>query len=65
MNSIIKSTLASASEPVVFPNGTSTLFIGHSLFVPVSREFDTFVEKKSSLFPNHKHEEFFQGGEKG
>eukprot|EP00594_Rhizosolenia_setigera_P007172 CAMPEP_0178953282 /NCGR_PEP_ID=MMETSP0789-20121207/8330_1 /TAXON_ID=3005 /ORGANISM="Rhizosolenia setigera, Strain CCMP 1694" /LENGTH=285 /DNA_ID=CAMNT_0020634519 /DNA_START=93 /DNA_END=950 /DNA_ORIENTATION=+ len=61
----MNSTIASASEPVVFPNGASTLFIGHSIYVPVSREFDTFAEKKSSLFPNHKHEEYFQGGEKG
>lgn len=65
---VTRYSVTSASEPVIFPNGTSTLFIGHSFFVPISLEFDTFANMSKgeiSFFPNHKHQAFKRGGENG
>ena len=51
-------------EPFVFPKGANTLFIGHSFFVPIARQFDVFATS-SGKYPDHNLNTFLKGGESG
>ena len=66
---VFASALACAFGPMIahakpFPEGTDALFIGHSFFVPISRNFDDIVSA-SGAYPNHSHQEVFSGGRTG
>lgn len=54
------------NNPIIFPTGAKSLFIGHSFFVPIARQFDFFASSMMpGAFPNHDVQEFFKGGENG
>ena len=66
---VFASALACAFGPMSahakpFPEGTDALFIGHSFFVPISRNFDD-IGSASGAYPNHSHQEVFSGGRTG
>lgn len=48
-----------------YPQGVRSLFIGHSFFVPVAKQFDTFAQMKNGAYPNHDMQHFFKGGNQG
>mmetsp|Transcript_21059 Transcript_21059/g.31211 ORF Transcript_21059/g.31211 Transcript_21059/m.31211 type:complete len:572 (+) Transcript_21059:76-1791(+) len=51
-----------------FTNGANGLFIGHSFFVPIAREFDTFAsmaKSRRNLFSQHEFNSEFSGGPSG
>jgi len=52
------------NKPSFFPKGAKALFIGHSFFIPIARQCDTFV-KQLNKFPNHDFQYYQQGGQKG
>jgi len=54
---------AQQDQPTIFPEGANTLFMGHSFFIPVSKQFNSLVDKKE--YPNHSFEDYAKGGEKG
>jgi len=60
---------ANDEEPVVFSKGATSLFIGHSFFVPVAKEFDSvggkLKKKGSPMYPKHNVQTFFRGGQNG
>jgi len=49
---------------VVFPQGANSLFIGHSFFVPIAQQFDSFASQ-SSMYSDHNAQFFKRGGENG
>jgi len=53
---------ATAQEPIVFPQGANSLFMGHSFFIPIAEQFDKAGKKH---YPKHNVQTFKKGGEKG
>ena len=52
-------------DPVVFPNGAKSLFIGHSFFVPIADRFDDFGRQGKKKYTNHNVQTFKKGGAQG
>jgi len=52
-----------------FQQGANGLFIGHSFFMPIARQFDDYVtltqSQQARFFPNHMFTEEFSGGPSG
>ena len=46
-----------------FPDGANCLFIGHSFFIPIARQFDAFALEND--FPEHMAQFVFSGGQSG
>ncbi|MEM9373718.1 MAG: GC-type dockerin domain-anchored protein, partial [Planctomycetota bacterium] len=49
--------------PPTATDGVNTLFIGHSFFIPVAREFDELAVNNS--YTNHQFDYYFSGGASG
>lgn len=65
LNALFTSAHNKHNNPIIFPNGAKSLFIGHSFFVPIAQQFDTFASHMPGAFPNHDVEVFFRSGENG
>ena len=44
--------LASAQDPIIFPEGARSLFMGNSFFIPVAAHFDTLT-RDTGNYPRH------------
>ena len=53
------------NNPIIFPTGAKSLFIGHSFFVPIAKTFDFFASSMPGAFPNHDVQVFGSSGESG
>lgn len=56
---------ASAQNPIIFPTGAKSFFMGHSFFIPIAEQFNFFASSQSGAFPDHEVQVFKRGGEYG